>query len=184
MPKKKSLCAYANDSFSFSACCTYWHVVIELFYLVSSQTVDLEITIVNQGFDQIGEICSLNISLQLIDSQGCCVCPQLVSRWRCARWCATSSSWAPGKCSWLCCSPWRLTSRGKGHVFLCEVPLQSVLGAFVASILPVVFVSDCCCSRKAARTWTCSLGSSQRPALLLPTLSVRPSRFLQATQSQ
>lgn len=61
--------------------------------------------------------------------------------------------------------------------FLCEVPLQSVLRAFVASILPVVFVSDCCCSRKAARTWTCSLGSSQRPVLLLPTPSVRPSRF-------
>lgn len=57
------------------------------------------------------QLCSTSSSLSDV-----VVCPQLISRRTCAPWCATSSSWAPGKCSWPCCSPWRLTSRGEGHV--------------------------------------------------------------------
>lgn len=70
------------------------------------------------------------------------------------------------------------------RMFPCHMQLRSIYGVELFEFLTVVFVADYCCLRKAARTWTCSLGSSQRPAPLLPTLSVRASRHQHTAQSR
>lgn len=176
---------------------TLIHVMIRSFYLVSVKTVDLEMTI-NQGFDQIGNICSFthcecvlgthvvvrNSSWSSLSDVVCvCVCSSFpdggvhpdVQQAQ-----AEHLESAAG-----CAAVHEGVLPGVRFMFLRQVQLQSVLWDFVVSILSVsCFASGCCCSRKAARTWTCSLGSSQRPALLLPTLSVRPSCFQRAPQSQ